>query len=72
MQVKKGDSVVVLTGDDKGKKGKIVKVFPSQNKVLVDGVNMVKKSVKPKRRGEKGTVVDLSLPVHASNVKKVD
>lgn len=72
MKIKKGDTVVMLTGNDKGKKGKVVKAFPTLNKVLIDGINMAKKSVKPKRRGEKGTVIDTPLPVNASNVRKVD
>lgn len=72
MKIKKGDTVILLTGNDKGKKGKVVKSFPVLNKVLVEGINMVKKSIKPKRRGEKGTVIDTPLPVNASNVRKVD
>lgn len=72
MNIKKGDTIVMLTGGDKGKKGKVVKSFPKDNKVLVDGINMAKKNVKPKRRGEKGTVIDTPLPVNASNVRKVD
>lgn len=72
MKIKKGDTVILLTGNDKGKKGKVVKSFPILNKVLVEGINMVKKSIKPKRRGEKGTVIDTPLPVNASNVRKVD
>lgn len=72
MKIKKGDTVILLTGNDKGKKGKVVKAFPALNKVLVEGINMVKKSIKPKQRGQKGTVVDTPLPVNASNVRKVD
>jgi large subunit ribosomal protein L24 len=72
MKIKKGDTVVVLTGNDKGKKGKVVRSYPKLNKVLVEGINMVKKTIKPKRRTEKGTVLDTPLPVNASNVRKVD
>ncbi|OGI71967.1 50S ribosomal protein L24 [Candidatus Nomurabacteria bacterium RIFCSPHIGHO2_02_FULL_38_15] len=72
MKIKKGDNVRMLTGNDKGKKGKVVKAFPVLNRVLVEGINMVKKNVKPKQRGQKGTVIELSLPVNASNVRKVD
>lgn len=72
MKIKKGDTVTLLTGKDKGKKGKVVKSFPKLGTVLVEGINKVKKNVKPKRRGEKGTVIETSLPVNASNVRKVD
>lgn len=72
MKIKKGDTVIMLAGKDKGQKGKVVRSFPVLNKVLVEGVNMVKKNVKPKRRGEKGTVIDIPLAVNASNVRKVE
>ncbi len=72
MKIKKGDTVILLTGNDKGKKGKVIKSFPTLNKVLVEGINKVKKNVKPKQRGQKGTVIETSLPVNASNVRKVD
>lgn len=72
MHVKKGDTVIVLTGKDAGKKGAIVKAFPKENKVLVDGINMVKKHQKARRRGEKGTTVERAMPIHVSNVKNVE
>jgi large subunit ribosomal protein L24 len=68
MHVKKGDEVVILTGKDKGKKGTIVKSLPKQNKVIVEGLNQVKKHQKPRRTNEKGTTVVISLPIHVSNV----
>lgn len=71
MHVKKGDKVRVITGDDKGKEGKILKTLPEINKVIVDGLNMMKKSVKAKKAGEKGSLVDVAMPMHASNVKKI-
>lgn len=72
MNIKKGDNVIILTGSNKGKKGKVVKAFPKLNKILVEGVNVVKKTVKPKRRGEKGTIVETALPINVSNAKKID
>lgn len=70
MHVKKGDIVKILSGDDKGKTGKIVKAFPDQNKVIVEGVNIIKKHERPKKQGQKGQVVERTLPINASKVKK--
>ncbi len=60
--------MVILSGKDKGKKGTIVKSLPKNNKVIVEGLNQVKKHIKPKRNGEKGTTVSISLPLDVSNV----
>jgi large subunit ribosomal protein L24 len=70
MHVKKGDSVTVLTGKDKGKSGKIVRAFPKEDKVLVEGVNMKKVHEKGKNKGQ-GSIVEKAYPIHVSNVKKV-
>jgi len=70
MKLKKGDNVIIITGKDKGKKGKIVKVFPSDNKVIVEGLNMMKRSQRPRRTNEKGSIKNVEMPIHASNVKK--
>lgn len=72
MKIKKGDNVIVIAGKDKAKKGKIVKVLVQENKVIVEGVNMMKKHQRPKKSGEKGSKIDIAMPLHASNVKKVD
>lgn len=72
MKVKKGDNVMVITGKDKGKKGKIVRVLVSENKVIVEGLNMMKKHQRPKRSNEKGSMVNIAMPIHASNVKKTE
>jgi large subunit ribosomal protein L24 len=71
MKIKKGDNVIVTAGKDKGKKGKIMKTFPSLNRVLVEGINMKKKHVKP-RGGTKGSTIELAMPMHASNVMLID
>ncbi len=71
MKLKKGDNVIVLTGKDKGKKGKIVKSLPKDNKVVIDGINLAKKHQRPRKTGEKGTTMTVAMPKHASNVKKV-
>lgn len=70
MNVKKGDTVLVLTGKDKGKKGKILMSFPSKDKVLIEGINLKKKAQKPRKSGEKGQIVEVATPIHISNVKK--
>jgi large subunit ribosomal protein L24 len=71
MNVKKGDTVLVLTGKDKGKKGKVLISFPSKDKVLIEGINLKKKAQKPRKSGEKGQIVEVATPIHISNVKKV-
>ena len=71
MKIKKNDNVIILAGKDKGKKGKITRVLPKLNKVVVEGLNMVKKHQRPRRSNEKGSVISMALPIHASNVKKI-
>ena len=72
MKIKKGDNVKVITGKDKGKSGKIVRVLVKENKVIVDGLNMMKKHQRPRKSGEKGSMVNIAMPINASNVKKAD
>ncbi len=69
MHVKKNDSVIVLTGKDKGKSGKILRALPKENKVLVEGVNVKKVHEHPKKKSGKGGIVEKSFPIHVSNVK---
>jgi large subunit ribosomal protein L24 len=71
MHVKKGDKVIVIAGKDKGKSGTILRAFPSLDKVLVDGVNIAKKH-KKKTRTAPGSMVEVSVPIHVSNVKLAD
>ena len=68
LHIKTGDTVVVLSGDDKGVKGEVIAVSPSEGKLLVKGVNMVKKHVKPRRQGETGGIVDAEGAIYASRV----
>ncbi len=68
--IKKGQTVKILCGDDKGKKGTVIKVFPLQDKVLVEGVNM-KTSHKKATQGKKGEIVQVAMPIHISNVAAV-
>ena len=69
MKVKVGDNVRILAGKDKGKEGKIIKTLKKDNKVVVEGINMIKKHVKPNRMNEVGSIVDVEAPIHVSNVK---
>ncbi|ARD86440.1 50S ribosomal protein L24 [Rickettsia bellii] len=71
LKVKKGDEVIVITGKYKGKKGKILKVFPEQNKIVVSGINLVKKHTKPTQVSE-GGIITKELPIDISNVAHVD
>ncbi|KSU78489.1 50S ribosomal protein L24 [Fictibacillus enclensis] len=72
MHVKKGDKVQVISGKDKGKQGVILEAYPKQNRVLVEGVNIVKKHSKPSQANPQGGIVSLEAPVHVSNVMPLD
>ncbi|HAP76423.1 MAG TPA: 50S ribosomal protein L24 [Acidimicrobiaceae bacterium] len=71
MKLKKGDTVVVIAGKDKGQEGEIVQVFPADNKVIVNGVNTAKKHQKPRKANQNGGIIDRDMPVDASNVMLV-
>lgn len=72
MKIKKNDNVLVICGKDKGKTAKVVKVFPDQDKVLVEGINILKKRQRPTRSNQKGQVVEKAAPIHVSNVMLVE
>ncbi|OGI90442.1 50S ribosomal protein L24 [Candidatus Nomurabacteria bacterium RIFCSPLOWO2_01_FULL_40_15] len=72
MKLKKGDNIIVITGKDKGKKGKITRVLVKDNKVVIEGINTMKKHQRPKKSDEKGQMINIAMPMHASNVKKLD
>ncbi len=72
MHIKKGDIVTVLSGDDKGKTAKVTKAFPAENKILVEGVNMMKKHERARQQGGKGQTVERAMPIDASKVAKAD
>ena len=69
--IRKGDNVVVITGSDKGKKGSVLKVFPKENRALVQGVNMVKRHQRQTQRQQAG-IVTKEAPVHLSNIAHAD
>jgi len=72
MKLKKGDNVIIVTGKDKGKKGKIARVLISTNRIIIEGLNILKKHQRPRKSGGKGSVVDVAMPINASNVQILD
>ena len=71
LKIKKGDKVVVITGRDKGKVGEVKKVMPTENRVVIDGVNMIKRHTRPSA-GDPGGIVEKEASIHVSNVAYVD
>ncbi len=71
LKIRKGDTVLVLVGKDKGKQGKVVKVLPRESKILVAGINLVKKHTKPNKISEGGILLK-EMPLHISNVAHID
>ncbi|MBF2516940.1 50S ribosomal protein L24 [Listeria marthii] len=72
MHVKKGDKVKVITGKDKGKSGKVLAAFPKKDRVLIEGINMVKKHTKPSNVNPQGGILNVEAPIHVSNVMLLD
>lgn len=72
MNFKVGDKVVVIAGKDKGKEGKIIKTLKNDNKVVIEGINMVTKHVKPSAQNENGGIIKVEAPIHVSNVMILD
>lgn len=72
LHVKKGDKVQVISGKDKGKQGVILEAYPSRDRVLVEGVNIVKKHSKPSQLNPQGGIIDMEAPIHVSNVMPLD
>ncbi|GAP02847.1 50S ribosomal protein L24 [Fructobacillus pseudoficulneus] len=72
MFVKTGDKVRVIAGKDKGKEGTVTKTVAAKNRVVVEGVNLVKKHQKPSNEYPQGGVIDIEAPIHASNVQLID
>lgn len=71
MKIKKGDTVKVLSGNDKGKTGEVLEVIPKTQKVIVKGVNIRKKHVKPRKQGEEGGIIPVECSIHSSKVNVV-
>ncbi|EAL5309000.1 50S ribosomal protein L24 [Campylobacter coli] len=71
LKIKKGDSVKVITGDDKGKTGKVLAVYPKTLKVVVEGCKIAKKAIKPSEKNPNGGFINKEMPIDISNVAKV-
>ena len=72
MKIQKDDKVIIISGKDKGKTSKVLKAFPAEGKVIVEGVNIRKKHQKPTKGGQKGQILDKTFPIDVSNVMLVD
>ncbi|OGY88840.1 MAG: 50S ribosomal protein L24 [Candidatus Komeilibacteria bacterium RIFCSPLOWO2_01_FULL_45_10] len=72
MKIKKGDTVKIISGKDKGKTGKIIQIFPEANKVVVEGANTHWRHLKPRKQGEKGQRVEYAAPLHVAKVMLID
>jgi len=71
MKIRKDDKVLIISGKDRGRTGKVLKTFPQENRLVVEGINMVKKHVRPRKSGEKGQIVQMPAPINASNIKLI-
>ncbi|MBU1131598.1 50S ribosomal protein L24 [Patescibacteria group bacterium] len=72
MKIKKNDKVIIIAGKDKGKSGKVMQVFSKEGKIVIEGLNLRHKHVRPRRQGEKGQRIEYSAPLDASNAMLVD
>ena len=72
MKIKKGDNVIVISGKDRGKDGAVLRAFPKKDQVLVEGVNVVKKHQRSRRRKQAGQIIERPMPIHVSNVAVKD
>ncbi len=71
-KIKKGDQVMIIAGDDKGKTGEVLKVLPKKDAVIVAGCKVARKAVKPSEENKEGGFINKEMPIHISNVKKVE
>lgn len=71
MKIKKNDTVLVISGKDRGRKGKVIRTLPKEGKVIVEGMNIKKKHIRPRREGEKGQIIEIPGPIDVSNVKLI-
>lgn len=71
MKIKKNDLVLIIKGKDKNRKGKVIKVLPKKQKVIIEGLNLKKKHFSPRREGEKGEIVEIPAPLSVANVKLI-
>jgi len=71
MKIRKGDTVLIISGKYRGKKGKVLRAFPKEKKILVERINLIKKHQRPRRTGEKGQIIELPKPINISNAKLI-
>ena len=71
LHIRKNDTVMVITGESKGKIGKVLKVFPDKERVIVEGVNFIKRHTRPNQQNPQGCIIEKEAPIHISNVKLV-
>lgn len=72
MRIRKNDMVIVISGDQRGRQGRVLKVFPEKNRVIVEGVNLIKRHTRPSQKNQQGGIIEKEGPVHVSNVMLVD
>jgi len=72
MKIRKNDNIIVIAGNSKGNTGKVLKVFPKQNRVIVEGVNLRKRHTKPNQANPQGGIIEMEAPIEASNVMLID
>ncbi|MDP3830545.1 MAG: 50S ribosomal protein L24 [Ignavibacteriaceae bacterium] len=72
MKIRKNDSVMVISGNDKGKTGKVLKVFPKDLRIIIEGVNIRKRHTKPSQKNQQGVIIEKEAPIHVSNVMILD
>ncbi len=72
MKIKKNDTVMVIAGNDRGKTGKVLKVFPKESRVIVEGINLRKRHTKPSQKNPQGGILEKEAPIHISNVMIID
>lgn len=71
MKIRKGDQVLIISGKDRGRKGKIIEAFPKEARIVVEEINLRKKHMKPRKEGEKGQIIQVPAPLDVSNVKLI-
>jgi large subunit ribosomal protein L24 len=72
MNIRKGDVVMVIAGEDRGRRGKVLKVLPERDRIIVEGMNFIKRHTRPTQRNPKGGILEKEAPIHASNVLLID